>query len=137
MAGILRSSEPHNRSWSIHETNTTEPEDTLGIISLLFRPKTDPGEPMTWELGYLLRPQAWGRGFATEACTAAIESLRNDMNGQKGTIRAATDISNKKSLRVLAKMGFVFEEHKVFGGPKRFLGGDWRPREIMRFSKTL
>lgn len=137
MAGILRSSENDHRSWAINLVHETAPEDTIGIISLLLRNHAGRKEPMGWELGYLFRPQAWGKGFATEACGAAIESLRRDLNGKRGTVKAATDISNKKSLRVLAKLGFKFDEHKVFGGPQRFLGGEWRPHEIMWFTRSL
>lgn len=50
---------------------------------------------------------------------------------------AAVDIANQGSLRVLAKLGFQFDEHRVFGGPKRLLGGDWRPNEVLFFTKQL
>lgn len=108
--------------------------DCIGLVSLSFCPDDRGGQ---WELGYLFRPRAWGQGFATESCKAAIEILARDYANRQVIVRAAVDIANRRSLRVLAKLGFKFNEHKVFGGPKRFLGGDWRPHEILFFVKEL
>ena len=114
----------------------TERGDCIGIISLIPSIEND-SDQGKWELGYLFRPEAWGKGFATESCSAAIDSLKDDFVEREVTVGAAADIANRKSMRVLAKLGFQFSEHKVFGGPKRFLGGDWRPHEILFFTKQL
>lgn len=90
-----------------------------------------------WDLSYLLRPDAWGQGFATESCRAAMEYLQRECKDQGVTVRACVDIANRRSLRVLAKLAFEFDKHEIFGGPKRFLGGEWRPHEIMFFKKRL
>lgn len=138
MAGVLRSPEHDGRrSWAVHMKEATEPEQTIGIISLLLNPTTYPERPGQWQLGYLFRPQDWGKGFATESCAAALDSLESDFTDHEVVVCAAVDMGNKKSLRVLAKLGFRFSEHKVFGGPKRFLGGEWRPSEFLWFTKGL
>lgn len=137
MEGILRSpDQDERRSWSVFVQEETEQDDCIGIISLIPSIEND-SEQGKWELGYLFRPGAWGKGFATESCSAAIDSLRDDFADREVMVGAAVDIANRKSMRVLAKLGFQFNEHRVFGGPKRFLGGDWRPHEILFFTKQL
>ena len=42
----------------------------------LFMGQAGPWQPDGWpgtEVGYVLHPQAWGRGYATEACAAAMD----------------------------------------------------------------
>jgi RimJ/RimL family protein N-acetyltransferase len=55
------------------------------------------------EMGYWITPAAWGRGFATEACTALI-----DMAKALGlpTIEGSHFVDNPASGRVLEKLGF-------------------------------
>ena len=41
-----------------------------------FMGQAGPWQPFGWpgtEVGYALHPQAWGKGYATEACTAAMD----------------------------------------------------------------
>lgn len=66
--------------------------------------------PIDWkgpdlELGYRLRPSAWGKGYATEAGRAAVAYVFRAT--QIGRLLAVTDLRNTASQRVLAKLGFV------------------------------
>lgn len=57
------------------------------------------------EIGYILHPDYWGRGLATEALTAVIDHVMATR-----AIRAATadvDPSNAASIRLLTRLGFV------------------------------
>ena len=58
-------------------------------------------------LGYCLREQAWGRGYATEAAAAVLGwgFATLDLN----RVQAETDTRNIGSARVLEKVGFVRE----------------------------
>lgn len=58
-----------------------------------------------WELGYWLTPDAWGRGYATEAGRAVIEIARETM--RLPHLRARHHVENPASGRVLRKLGFV------------------------------
>ena len=75
-----------------------ESGELVGIMGM--RPGRQAGEG---ELGYVLAPRAWGKGFATEAagaCVAwAFDSLHLDSI-------IATGISNPASMRVVEKLGF-------------------------------
>ncbi|GAA4713858.1 GNAT family N-acetyltransferase [Sphingomonas lutea] len=56
------------------------------------------------ELGYWIARSDWGRGFATEACTALIEIARAlDLPSLEGSYF----IDNPASARVLEKLGFA------------------------------
>jgi ribosomal-protein-alanine N-acetyltransferase len=79
------------------------------------------GRPRTAELGYAIRRDRWGLGYATEASatmlTFGFEKL--DMH----RIQAACGPENLASQRVLSKLGFLYE------GRMRdhvFTNGAWR-----------
>ena len=56
------------------------------------------------ELGYWLTPDAWGRGYATEAGQAVIAMARHALGIRRLT--ASHFVDNPASGRVLAKLGF-------------------------------
>jgi RimJ/RimL family protein N-acetyltransferase len=56
------------------------------------------------ELGYWLAPEAWGRGYATEAGRAVVAIARHAL-GLKG-LHAGHFVDNPASGRVLHKLGF-------------------------------
>jgi RimJ/RimL family protein N-acetyltransferase len=55
------------------------------------------------DFGYVLNRRVWGQGFAAEASRALIEWLRSASNTPR--IWATCDIENKRSARVLEKLG--------------------------------
>lgn len=57
------------------------------------------------ELGYLFLPQAWGRGYATEACTAALDWFAGALPGEPVVLYTQT--ANARSMRLAAKLGFT------------------------------
>lgn len=57
------------------------------------------------ELGYWLTPEAWGRGYATEAGRAVLDIARYAMGLRH--LRARHHVGNPASGRVLRKLGFV------------------------------
>ena len=61
------------------------------------------------EIGYVLRPSDWGRGFANEACVALLDwgFERLDLN----RVEADIDPRNTPSARALERLGFTREGH--------------------------
>ncbi len=57
------------------------------------------------EVGYFLKPSAWGRGFATEACRRIVRFAFEE--SPLAEVVATFDKGNKGSQRVLEKAGFV------------------------------
>lgn len=65
------------------------------------------------ELGYMFMPEAWGRGYAAEACAAALEWFADALPGEPVVL--CTQTANARSMRLTAKLGFTevarFEEY--------------------------
>ncbi|MFK7836521.1 MAG: GNAT family N-acetyltransferase [Sulfitobacter sp.] len=57
------------------------------------------------EVGYMLLPDAWGHGFATEICARLLHF--GFENTPLGEIKATTDPENAASQRVLKKCGLA------------------------------
>jgi RimJ/RimL family protein N-acetyltransferase len=72
------------------------------------------------ELGYLFLPQAWGRGYATEACTAALDWFTGALPGEP--VLLSTQTANEASMRVAAKLGFTEVERFEDYGAQQWLG---------------
>ena len=59
----------------------------------------------THALGYWLTPDAWGRGYATEAGRQAVQIARHALGLKRLT--SSYHVDNPASGRVLAKLGFT------------------------------
>jgi len=60
------------------------------------------------DLGFAFFPQYWGRGYAFESASAVM-SYGRDVLGLRRIV-AVTTPDNHRSIRLLAKLGFRFEE---------------------------
>jgi len=72
----------------------------IGVIS------ATPDTGAAIELGYILAPPLWGKGFATEAIRALADTLFRLTMANRLT--AASRVHNAASRRVLEKAGFTF-----------------------------
>lgn len=82
------------------------------------------GKAGFWKLpdvGYILHPDAWGRGLAREAVGAAIDHVFRE--GLTDVASADVDPENQASIRLLERLGFI-----VTGSAERTLniGGEWK-----------
>ena len=59
------------------------------------------------DFGYIVNPQYWNRGYATEASSAIMRWLESESGIQR--IWATCDVDNLASARVLEKLGLVRE----------------------------
>ena len=66
------------------------------------------------EVLYGILPEYWGEGFVTEA---TVEVLRHGFeNCSMERVIAATDTPNQRSVRVMQRLGMVFEERREWHG---------------------
>ena len=84
--------------WAVIEKSS---DDFLGWFH--FRPPREGGRQDEPELGYRLRKQAWGRGYATEGSRALIEKGFAEFGARR--VFAETMVVNTASRRVMEKAG--------------------------------
>ncbi|POX48293.1 GNAT family N-acetyltransferase [Streptomyces sp. Ru72] len=96
----------------------------IGMITLDRRDADRPGhvrpdaeEP---ELGYMFLPEAWGRGYAAEACAAALAWFADALPGEPVVL--CTQIANDRSMRLAAKLGFTEVERFEEYGAEQWFG---------------
>lgn len=87
--------------WLITDKQTN---DAIGFVG--FRSSEDANEP---ELLFGVLPGSWHRGIATEAAVAALRYLFEDVGASAAW--AATDPPNTASVRVMERIGMVFDRH--------------------------
>ena len=93
--------------WALHLVDA--PEQLIGFCG--FREFEETGTP---ELLYGILPAYWGRGLVSEACHAAIGFGFERCGFTK--IVAATDTPNQPSVRVMQRLGMVFDGRREFHG---------------------
>ena len=73
-----------------------------------------PWEEATLEIGYAIKPQFWGNGYASEAAYSLLGWARE--HRPKASLVGFALPSNYASLRVLEKIGMEFLEYRVIAG---------------------
>jgi RimJ/RimL family protein N-acetyltransferase len=97
--------------------------EMIGTITLDRRDAERPGhirpgaaEP---ELGYMFLPEAWGHGYAAEACAAALDWFAGALPGEPVVL--CTQCANARSMRLAANLGFTeVERFEEFGAEQWF-----------------
>jgi ribosomal-protein-alanine N-acetyltransferase len=89
-------------NWAVTEK---ENDKCIGIIGFY---RTQPEHYRT-EIGYMIIPEHWGKGYVTEAVKTLLDFAFNTLDFH--TIEAVIDSRHASSERVLIKNGFVKEAH--------------------------
>jgi len=72
------------------------------------------------ELGYLFLPQAWGHGYAFEACAAALGWFAGAFPTEPVVL--FTQTANQRLMRLAAKLGFTEVERFEAYGAEQWMG---------------
>ncbi|WP_433288098.1 GNAT family N-acetyltransferase [Micromonospora sp. CA-244673] len=97
--------------------------DGAMIGQILLRRATEHRRPVAVgkaDLGYLFLPQAWGSGYAAEACTAALDWFDGVLPGEPVVL--TTQTANAGSMRLAAKLGFTEVERFHAWDAEQWLG---------------
>lgn len=97
--------------------------DGMMIGQILLRRVPGRGRPAAVgkaDIGYLFLPEVWGRGYATEACAAALGWLAEVLPGEPVVL--TTQSANLASMRLAAKLGFTEVERFEAWGAEQWLG---------------
>lgn len=96
----------------------------IGLITLDRRPAERPGHIRSddegRELGYMFLPEAWGCGYAAEACEAALGWFAGAFPGEP--VMLCTQTANERSMRLATKLGFTERERFEEFGAEQWLG---------------
>ena len=83
-------------------------DDLIGTVELKRRAAELPGHVTEagdeLELGYLLRPDAWGAGLAFEATTAVLRAAADELPDEP--VILVTQTANTRSLSLAVRLGF-------------------------------
>ena len=90
----------------------------VGLIGVCF---LDRRKDREFELGYYIRRDLWGHGFATESVKAVVSFAFGELGAHR--IRARVDPENPASARVLEHAAFRLERNLH---SNRFIKGEWR-----------
>jgi RimJ/RimL family protein N-acetyltransferase len=100
----------------------------IGMVTLDRRDAEHPGhvrqDAGEAELGYMFLPQAWGFGYAAEACAAALDWIAGALPGEP--VLLCTQTANDRSMRLATKLGFTEVERFEQYGAEQWLGV-WSP----------
>ena len=94
------------------------------LIGNLYCAAEGPARLRTWVVGYVLHPDHWGHGYATEAMAALLAHLFADRQAHR--VVARCDPRNVRSWRLLERLGMRREAH-VLEGESFVDGPDGRP----------
>ncbi|WP_405443802.1 GNAT family N-acetyltransferase [Streptomyces avidinii] len=96
----------------------------IGMITLDRRDPERPGhvrpDAAEAELGYMFLPEAWGRGYAAEACAAALDWFADALPGEPVVL--CTRTANDRAMRLAAKLGFTEVERFEEYGAEQWFG---------------
>ena len=96
----------------------------IGVITLDRRGAERPGhvrpDAGETELGYMFLPEAWGCGYAAEACAAALDWFAGTLPGEPVVL--CTQTANDRAMRLAAKLGFTEVERFEEYGAEQWFG---------------
>lgn len=100
----------------------------IGMVTLDRRDAERPGhlgpDALEAELGYMFLPEAWGHGYAAEACAAVLDWFAATSPGEPVVL--CTQSANDRAMRLAAKLGFAeVERFEEYGAEQWF--GVWSP----------
>lgn len=98
--------------WAVEEKATGE---LIGKIGLVYHPDWRASDAKV-EVGWMLAPSVWGRGFATEGARVALAHAFGELMLPRVISIARTD--NDRSIRVMERLGLRAQGHARWRGSR-------------------
>jgi ribosomal-protein-alanine N-acetyltransferase len=86
------------------------------------------------EIGWRLRQDHWGHGYATEAARAAVGFVFSEL--QRDEVVAMTAAINERSQRVMQRLGMTRDTNDDFDHPAVADGSPLRPHVLYRLRRN-
>ena len=96
--------------YTYYATEILETKEFIGMIGLAFQEYKTNFTPAI-DIGWRLKRNAWGKGYATEALAETVDFIFNELN--KRRIVTSIDPRNIKSIELMQRLGFRKEAHFI------------------------
>ena len=103
------------KGWGFWACELKETGEFIGFIGIEDRFFPEPLKPGT-EIGWRLRKEFWGKGYATEGAKAVLDYAFKTLKLEE--VIAFTTVENRKSRRVMEKLGMIHDPKDDFDHPK-------------------
>ena len=104
------------KGWGIWQVNLAASGEYIGWI--IVRPMhffSDSPEFSNLELGWRFKRSYWGKGYATEAANAVMNTLVDDRGYRH--FSAIADPNNEASINIMKKLGMIFVKKDIHKDP--------------------
>ena len=118
--------------WGLWAAEVTATGQFIGFIGLA-APRFEAHFTPAVEVGWRLRRDAWGHGFAPEGARAALDFAFDDLALDE--VVSITVPDNAKSRRVMHKLGMTYDPADDFENPTMPEGHPLRPNVLYRLTR--
>ena len=87
------------------------------------------------EVGWRLRSEHWGQGYATEGAAAALKFAFDSLDRRE--VVAMTAAINRRSQGVMRRIGMTRDSADDFNNPRLADGDPLRPHVLYRIARTM
>jgi ribosomal-protein-alanine N-acetyltransferase len=120
------------QGWGFWAVEVSRDRSFAGFVGLN-RPDYETEFTPCLEVGWRLGRQHWGRGYATEAGSAALEFAFTRLDDQE--VVSFTTVENRRSRRVMERLGMERDVAGDFDHPKVSRGDPLKRHVLYRLSK--
>ncbi|MDV2079251.1 GNAT family N-acetyltransferase [Marinobacter xestospongiae] len=120
------------RGWGFWALETRDGGEFVGFVGLHEPAAELPFSPCV-EIGWRLAREAWGRGYATEAASAALDFAFDQLG--LAEVVSFTTLENRRSRAVMERLGMRSAADENFEHPAVAVGNPLRPHCLYRLGR--
>jgi RimJ/RimL family protein N-acetyltransferase len=121
------------REYGFYAVEVPGVQDFIGFVGLMNGRFAVPGFGLNWvEMAWRLSRSAWGKGYATEAAHAVADFAFRELKLPE--VQAITVPANKRSRRVMDRLGMTHNAQDDFHHPRLAEGHPLQPHVLYRLT---